>query len=47
MPNANKKPLASKGNSVEQKKLGLELTMNELGKPLRKSDPKNRKQKKR
>ena len=44
MPHLNKKPLAKKRNLVQLKKLGLERTMNGLGKPFRKkSDPKNRK----
>ena len=46
MPNMDTKPLARKGNLVETKKLGLELTMNGLGKPFRKNDPKNRKNRK-
>ena len=33
----NKKPQVRKGNLVQRKKLGLKLTMNGLGKPLRKT----------
>ena len=32
MPHVNKKPLARRKNSVQTKKLGLERTMNALGK---------------
>ena len=32
-----KKPLTRKGNLVQTEKLGLEWTMNELGKPFRKN----------
>ena len=43
-PYVNKKPLTRIGNLVQAKKLGLERTMNELGKPFRKkSDPRNKK----
>ena len=43
MPQVNKKALARNGNSVQTKKLGLEWTTMELGKPFKKSDPKNKK----
>ena len=38
-----KKPLTRNGNLIHTKKLGLEWALNGLGKPFRKSDPKNRK----
>ena len=42
MPQGNKKAIAKNGNSVQTKKLGLEWTTKELGKPFKKSDPKNK-----
>ena len=41
MPHIIKKPTSQKGNFGSNKKVRLELTMNGLGKPLKKSDPKN------
>ena len=44
LPHVNKKPIARNGHLLQTKKLGLEWTMNGLGKLFRKkSDPKNRK----
>ena len=37
LPHVNKKPLARNGNLVQTKKLGLEWTLNGLGKPLTKN----------
>ena len=44
MPPVNRKPLTRKGNFVQTKKLGLESTMNRLGKPFRKKNPSSKKQ---
>ena len=43
MPHVNKKTTSEKWKFNSNKKLGLEWAVNGLGKPFRKSDPKNRK----